>query len=106
MDTTRIRISKTLGSLLAKKIIPVVGGFSGAVQHATITTFCNLASYFPAHFLVSFLHYIPLFFFPSFFEHSFGHFMGGDPEEVSPKQGSCMGIIVIPLWRPKYWTLN
>ena len=39
MDTTRIRISKTLGSLLSKKIIPVVGGFAGADQHGNITTF-------------------------------------------------------------------
>jgi len=39
MDTTRIRISKTLGSLLAKKITPVVGGFAGADQHGNITTF-------------------------------------------------------------------
>ena len=39
MDTTRIRISKTLGSLLSKKVIPVVGGFAGADQHGNITTF-------------------------------------------------------------------
>ena len=39
MDTTKIRISKTLGSLLSKKIIPVVGGFAGADQHGNITTF-------------------------------------------------------------------
>ena len=35
MDTTRIRISKTLGSLLSKKVIPIVGGFAGADQHGT-----------------------------------------------------------------------
>ena len=39
MNTTRIRISKTLGSLLSKKVIPVVGGFAGADQHGNITTF-------------------------------------------------------------------
>jgi len=44
MDTTRIRISKTLGSLLSKKIIPVVGGFAGADQHGNITTFGRVGS--------------------------------------------------------------
>lgn len=39
MDTTRIRVSKTTEPLLAKKIIPIVGGFSGADQHGSITTF-------------------------------------------------------------------
>jgi len=39
MDTTRLRISKTIDSLFSKKIIPVVGGFSGADQHGHITTF-------------------------------------------------------------------
>ena len=39
MDTTRIRVSKTIDSLLAKKTIPVVGGFAGADQHGNITTF-------------------------------------------------------------------
>jgi len=39
MDTTKIRISKTVGTLLDKKIIPIVGGFSGADQHGSITTF-------------------------------------------------------------------
>ena len=39
MDTTRIRISKTLGSLLSKKVNPVVGGFAGADQHGNVTTF-------------------------------------------------------------------
>ena len=36
MDTTRIRISKTLGSLLSKKVIPVVGRFAGAAQHGAL----------------------------------------------------------------------
>ena len=39
IDTTKIRVSKTIGTLLDKKIIPVVGGFSGADQHGSITTF-------------------------------------------------------------------
>ncbi len=39
MDTTRLRVSKTLEPLLSKKIIPVVGGFVGADQHGSITTF-------------------------------------------------------------------
>jgi aspartate kinase len=39
MDTTRIRVSKTIDSLLNKKIIPVIGGFAGADQHGHITTF-------------------------------------------------------------------
>jgi len=39
MDTTRLRISKTLDSLFSEKIIPVIGGFSGADQHGHVTTF-------------------------------------------------------------------
>jgi aspartate kinase len=39
MDTTKIRVSKTVGTLLDKKIIPIVGGFSGADQHGSVTTF-------------------------------------------------------------------
>lgn len=39
MDTTKIRVSKTVGTLLDKKIIPIVGGFSGTDQHGSITTF-------------------------------------------------------------------
>ncbi len=39
MDTTRLRVSKTLEPLLEKKIIPVIGGFAGADQHGRITTF-------------------------------------------------------------------
>jgi aspartate kinase len=39
MDTTRIRVSKIVDSLLNKKILPVVGGFAGADQHGSITTF-------------------------------------------------------------------
>ncbi len=39
MDTTRLRISKTLDPLISKKIIPVIGGFAGADQHGHVTTF-------------------------------------------------------------------
>jgi len=39
MDTTKLRVSKTLDSIFAKKIIPVIGGFVGADQHGHITTF-------------------------------------------------------------------
>jgi len=39
MDTTRLRISKTIDSLFLKKTIPIVGGFSGADQHGHVTTF-------------------------------------------------------------------
>ena len=39
MDTTRIRVSKIIEPLLDKKVIPVVGGFAGADQHGSITTF-------------------------------------------------------------------
>ena len=53
MDTTRIRISKTLGSLLAEKVIPVVGGFTGADQHGNITTFGRGGSDFTATIIAS-----------------------------------------------------
>jgi len=53
MDTTRIRISKTLGSLLTKKVIPVVGGFAGADQHGNITTFGRGGSDFTATIIAS-----------------------------------------------------
>ena len=38
MDTTRLRVSKALGPLLAGGTIPVVGGFVGSDQHGRITT--------------------------------------------------------------------
>ena len=53
MDTTRIRISKTLGSLLSEKIIPVVGGFAGADQHGNITTFGRGGSDYTATIIAS-----------------------------------------------------
>jgi aspartate kinase len=39
MDTTRLRVSKTVDALFSKKTIPVVGGFVGADQHGHVTTF-------------------------------------------------------------------
>lgn len=39
MDTTRLRVSKTIEQLFSKKTTPVVGGFTGADQHGHITTF-------------------------------------------------------------------
>jgi len=39
MDTTRLRISKTVDAMFLKKTIPVVGGFTGADQHGHVTTF-------------------------------------------------------------------
>jgi len=53
MDTTRIRISKTLDSLLSKKIIPVIGGFAGADQHGNITTFGRGGSDYTATIIAS-----------------------------------------------------
>jgi len=53
MDTTRIRISKTLSSLLSKKVIPVVGGFAGADQHGNITTFGRGGSDYTATIIAS-----------------------------------------------------
>jgi len=39
MDTTRLRVSKTIDQYFSKKIIPVIGGFTGADQHGHVTTF-------------------------------------------------------------------
>ncbi|HIH99563.1 MAG TPA: aspartate kinase [Nitrosopumilus sp.] len=39
MDTTRLRVSKSIDNLFSKKIIPVIGGFAGADQHGHTTTF-------------------------------------------------------------------
>ena len=53
MDTTRIRVSKTVESLLAKKIIPIVGGFAGADQHGRLTTFGRGGSDYTATIIAS-----------------------------------------------------
>ena len=39
MDTTKLRVSKTIELLFSKNIVPVIGGFTGADQHGHITTF-------------------------------------------------------------------
>ena len=39
IDTTRLRVSKTIGSFLSKGVVPVIGGFAGADQHGHVTTF-------------------------------------------------------------------
>lgn len=39
MDTTRLRVSKTIDLLFSKNTIPVIGGFTGADQHGHVTTF-------------------------------------------------------------------
>ena len=53
MDTTRIRVSKTVEPLLAKKIIPIVGGFAGADQHGKFTTFGRGGSDYTATIIAS-----------------------------------------------------
>lgn len=39
MDTTRLRVSKTIDLQFSKKTIPIIGGFTGADQHGHVTTF-------------------------------------------------------------------
>ena len=39
MDTTALRVSKTIEDAFSKKIVPIVGGFTGADQHGHVTTF-------------------------------------------------------------------
>ena len=53
MDTTRIRLSKIIQSYTSKNIIPVVGGFSGADQHGSITTFGRGGSDYTATIIAS-----------------------------------------------------
>ena len=53
MDTTRLRVSYTIELLLAKKTIPVVGGFAGADQHGNITTFGRGGSDYTATIVAS-----------------------------------------------------
>lgn len=53
MDTTRIRVSKTAEPLLAKKIIPVIGGFAGVDQHGSSTTFGRGGSDYTATIIAS-----------------------------------------------------
>jgi aspartate kinase len=53
MDTTRLRVSKTLEPLLGRKVIPVIGGFAGADQHGHITTFGRGGSDYTATIIAS-----------------------------------------------------
>ena len=53
MDTTRIRLSKTIGDHLAKKTIPVIAGFAGADQHEKTTTFGRGGSDYTATIIAS-----------------------------------------------------
>jgi aspartate kinase len=53
MDTTRIRVSKTIDALINKKIIPVIGGFAGTDQHGHITTFGRGGSDYTATIIAS-----------------------------------------------------
>ena len=53
MDTTRIRLSKTIQSYISDNVIPVVGGFAGADQHGNITTFGRGGSDYSATIIAS-----------------------------------------------------
>ncbi|MBC8250387.1 MAG: aspartate kinase [Candidatus Nitrosopelagicus sp.] len=53
MDTTRIRLSKTINEHLAKNIIPVIAGFAGADQHDHTTTFGRGGSDYTATIIAS-----------------------------------------------------
>lgn len=53
MDTTRLRVSANLEPLLARKTIPVIGGFAGADQHGHITTFGRGGSDYTATIIAS-----------------------------------------------------
>ena len=53
MDTTRLRVSHTVESLLEKKTLPVIGGFAGADQYGNITTFGRGGSDYTATIIAS-----------------------------------------------------
>ena len=53
MDTTRIRLSKTIQDLFDKSTIPIVGGFAGADQHGNTTTFGRGGSDYTATIIAS-----------------------------------------------------
>lgn len=53
MDTTRLRVSHTIESLLQKKTLPVIGGFAGADQYGNITTFGRGGSDYTATIVAS-----------------------------------------------------
>ncbi len=53
MDTTRLRVSHTVESVLEKKTLPVIGGFAGADQYGNITTFGRGGSDYTATIVAS-----------------------------------------------------
>ena len=53
MNTTRLKVSKNIESLVSKKIIPVIGGFSGEDQHGHITTLGRGGSDYTASIIAS-----------------------------------------------------
>ena len=53
MDTTRIRLSKTINDYFAKKTIPVIAGFAGADQHENTSTFGRGGSDYTATIIAS-----------------------------------------------------
>ena len=53
MDTTKIRLSKTINEHLNKNLIPVVAGFAGADQHDHTTTFGRGGSDYTATIIAS-----------------------------------------------------
>ena len=53
MDTTKIRLSKTINEYLEKNVIPVVAGFAGADQHDHTTTFGRGGSDYTATIIAS-----------------------------------------------------
>lgn len=53
MDTTRLRVTKTLKAHLARGAVPVIGGFAGADQHGHITTLGRGGSDYTATIIAS-----------------------------------------------------
>jgi len=53
MDTTRIRLSKTINAHLSKNTIPVIAGFAGADQNENTTTFGRGGSDYTATIIAS-----------------------------------------------------
>ncbi len=53
MDTTRLHVSHIIENLLQKKAMPIIGGFAGADQHGSITTFGRGGSDYTATIVAS-----------------------------------------------------
>lgn len=56
MDTTKLRVAKTVGSILSDGAIPTVGGFVGADQHGRLTTLGRGGSDYTATIIGSCMH--------------------------------------------------